>query len=112
LASSDETANLHGVRFSSFSIEDSTVVKAIGLAVLLCTAASIASAHDFTNGRDECSRFAFFSHCTRFIDAKLDTSPAVVSAPEMDSASALAGLTLLAGGLVVLSGRRRQSSKA
>jgi len=33
-----------------------------------------------------------------------------VQAPEIDPASAMTGLTLLAGGLTVLRGRRRKSS--
>jgi len=34
-----------------------------------------------------------------------------VKAPEIDPASALAGLTMLAGGLAVLRGRRRVTAK-
>jgi hypothetical protein len=37
--------------------------------------------------------------------------PVVHRAPEIDPASALAGLTLLAGGLAVLRGRRRTEEK-
>jgi hypothetical protein len=36
--------------------------------------------------------------------------PRTVSAPEIDPASALAGLTLLAGGLAVMRGRRGRKS--
>jgi hypothetical protein len=36
--------------------------------------------------------------------------PVPISAPEIDPASAIAGLTLLAGGLAVLRGRRGQKS--
>lgn len=35
----------------------------------------------------------------------------VLSAPEMDPASAMAGLTMLVGGAAVLRGRRRKTSK-
>jgi hypothetical protein len=39
------------------------------------------------------------------------TPPRLVRAPEIDPASALAGLTLLAGGLTVLRGRRGRKSE-
>ena len=39
------------------------------------------------------------------------TPPRLVRAPEIDPASALAGLTLLAGGLSVLRGRRGRKSE-
>jgi LPXTG-motif cell wall-anchored protein len=38
-------------------------------------------------------------------------SAAVARAPEIDPASAMAGLTMLAGGLAVLRGRRRKDSQ-
>jgi len=38
-------------------------------------------------------------------------SPSPVQAPELDPASAMAGLTMLAGGLAVLRGRRRKNDK-
>ena len=43
-------------------------------------------------------------------DATLSATSSVV-APEIDPASAMAGLTMLAGGLAVLRGRRRMKSK-
>jgi hypothetical protein len=36
------------------------------------------------------------------------SGPGTMAAPEIDPSSAMAGFTLLAGGLVVLRGRRRQ----
>jgi hypothetical protein len=41
----------------------------------------------------------------------LPTNPSPVKAPEIDPASAMAGLTMLAGGLAVLRGRRKVNSK-
>jgi hypothetical protein len=38
-------------------------------------------------------------------------SPPAVKAPEIDPGSAMAGLTMLAGGLAVLRGRRRAEAK-
>lgn len=49
--------------------------------------------------------------CTRFLAGEICTPvdpphPTPVAAPEIDPAAAVAGLTLLAGGLAVLRGRR------
>jgi LPXTG-motif cell wall-anchored protein len=77
------------------------VVKKIGLAVVLLAMAGVASA-DAGSG---CLQFAFLS---RFCQA--GPNPGTVSAPEIDPASAMAGLTMLAGGLAVLRGRRKKIS--
>jgi hypothetical protein len=79
------------------------MIKKIGLVVLLATLSSVASA------RETCTTkylFGFIPYpsCTRTSDP--------VAAPEIDPASAMAGLTLLMGGLAVLRGRRFNNTKA
>jgi hypothetical protein len=86
------------------SVEDITVVKKIGLVVALLAIAGVASAD------------AGSSNCFHFLGFDLFCKPAPqhpgpVSAPEIDPASAMAGLTMLAGGLAVLRGRRKKISK-
>jgi LPXTG-motif cell wall-anchored protein len=76
------------------------VVKKISLAVVLLAMAGVASAD-----ASGCLQFAFLS---RFCQA--GPNPGTVSAPEIDPASAMAGLTMLAGGLAVLRGRRKKIS--
>src|SRR5260221_11941730 len=63
------------------------------------TMAGVASARD--GGSDKCFQILWFSFCPP------TTDPAPVKAPEIDPASAMAGLTMLAGGLVVFNGRRK-----
>jgi hypothetical protein len=75
------------------------MVRKIAAALALITLAGAASASE-SNG---CREILWFSFCP-----KGDT---VVRAPEMDPASAMAGLTLLAGGLAVLRGRRGKKSE-
>jgi hypothetical protein len=70
------------------------MVRLFCLAALLMTMAGVASARG--GCEDECSR-----------DFE---SPHHLRAPEIDPASAMAGLTMLAGGLAVLRGRRRTQS--
>jgi LPXTG-motif cell wall-anchored protein len=70
------------------------VVGKISLAVLLLTISGVASADDDDRG---CRSSFWFESCRQ-----------PVRAPELDSASAIAGLTMLAGGLAVLQGRRRK----
>jgi len=74
------------------------LVKAIGLAVLLASFASVSSAGPVTS-----------------IICKIDPKFGKIcatKAPEVDPASAAAGLTLLMGGLVVLRGRRSKKPDA
>jgi LPXTG-motif cell wall-anchored protein len=72
------------------------MVRQFCIAALLMTMAGVASAGD----RDRCEHFW----------CKPDFDPKPVRAPEIDPASAMAGLTMLAGGLAVLRGRRRKQS--
>jgi len=64
--------------------------------------AGVASASSNQSGG--CFQIFWFTFCP-----KPGNPP--VQAPEVDPASAMAGLTLLAGGLAVLRGRRRVISK-
>jgi hypothetical protein len=77
------------------------VVRKISLALVLMAMAGVASA----SPSDQCFHVAWFTFCPP-TDHR---SP--VKAPEIDPASAMAGLTMLAGGLAVLRGRRRINSK-
>jgi hypothetical protein len=76
------------------------VVRKFCLAALLMTMAGVASAGD----RDKCVHFWGIEWCMP------DFDPKPVRAPEIDPASAMTGLTMLAGGLAVLRGRRRKQS--
>ena len=74
--------------------------KKITLAVALLSIAGVASAG--SGGGDGCIKLWFFEYCP----PRPPSHPAPLKAPEIDPASALAGLSLLAGGLAVLRGRR------
>ncbi len=78
------------------------MLRKISLALVMMTMAGVASA---SGGTSKCYTFWFITICPP------STNPGPVKAPEIDPASALAGLTLLAGGLAVLRGRRRVTSK-
>jgi hypothetical protein len=76
------------------------MMKSIGCAILLLTMAGAAAA------KDKCDKILWFRVC--------DPTPPhrPIKAPEIDPASAMAALTLMAGGLAVLRGRRTKNSKA
>jgi hypothetical protein len=76
------------------------MVRKISLALVLMAMAGVASARD----SDKCFQFLWFT-CPR------PDQPRPIKAPEIDPASAMAGLTMLAGGLAVLRGRRRINPK-
>ena len=89
-----------------------TVVRKISLALVLMAVAVAASAserREGTEGRDgrsdKCVHILGSTYCPP------SDHPSPVKAPEIDPASALAGFTMLAGGLAVLGGRRRVNSK-
>jgi len=86
-----------------FESEDYTVVRKISLALVLMAMAGVASAGQ--NNSDQCFRILWWTFCP----PSEHTTP--LKAPEIDPASAMAGLTMLAGGLAVLRGRRRINSK-
>ena len=79
------------------------MIRKFSLALMLMTMAGVASAAD--NG-GQCLQILWFGPICFG-----PTSPSPVQAPEIDPASAMAGLTMLAGGLAVLRGRRRIKSK-
>jgi LPXTG-motif cell wall-anchored protein len=79
------------------------VFRKISLALVLASMAGMASASNAGSG-DKCFTIAWFTFCS-------PEQPAPVKAPEIDPASAMAGLTMLAGGLAVLRGRRRKNSQ-
>jgi LPXTG-motif cell wall-anchored protein len=78
------------------------MVKKIGLVVALLAIAGVASADA---GSSDCLHIAFLE-----LFCKAGPGHGPVSAPEIDPASAMAGLTMLAGGLAVLRGRRKKIS--
>jgi LPXTG-motif cell wall-anchored protein len=80
-----------------------TVVRKIGLAVVLMAMTGVASAGG--PGSSNCFHILWLDFCP------WTPSPAPVQAPELDPASAMAGLTMLAGGLAVLRGRRKKNDK-
>jgi hypothetical protein len=86
------------------------MIRKIGLALALMTVTGVASA---SSGNSEtcfqllpwlepiCISTSSFSPPSR------PSQPSRTQAPEIDPASAMAGLTMLAGGMAVLRGRRR-----
>ncbi len=78
------------------------MLKKISLAVALMSIAGVASA----NPGSKCVNFIIFEWCPA-----PPSNPSPLKAPEIDPSSALAGLSLLAGGLAVLRGRRSKNSK-
>ena len=76
------------------------MVRKIAAALALMILAGAASASE----SNDCREILWFTFCHS------DKSDDVVKAPEIDPASAMAGLTLLAGGLAVLRGRRAKKS--
>ena len=84
-------------------VRDNTVIRKISLALVLMTLAGAASASPTRDSK--CINFWFITICGP------SGNPNPVKAPEIDPASAMAGLTMLAGGLAVLRGRRRVISK-
>jgi LPXTG-motif cell wall-anchored protein len=86
-----------------FQPEVYTVLRKISLALVLASLAGVASAANTGSG-DQCFQIAWFTFCS-------PQTPPAVKAPEIDPASAMAGLTMLAGGLAVLRGRRRKNSQ-
>jgi hypothetical protein len=77
------------------------VVRKISLALALMTMAGVASAKD----SDKCLHLLWFDFCPP------SEKQEPVKAPEIDPSSAMAGLTLMLGGLAVLRGRRGKITK-
>jgi hypothetical protein len=88
------------------------MVRKIGLAILLMTLTGVSSASSNggcpSNSHPEQIWFIPLTFC---VPNNPNKSPSTVQAPEIDPASAMAGLTMLAGGLAVLRGRRLKSKE-
>ena len=74
------------------------MLRNIGLALALMTMAGVASAKD--SDSNKCFHILWFDFCAP------SEKHEPVKAPEIDPSSAMAGLTLMMGGLAVLRGRR------
>jgi hypothetical protein len=85
------------------------MVRKFGLAILLATVAGVASA---TPPGVTCTTQYFLGIFPYEVCTYDPSHKHVVAAPEMDAASAVAGLTLMVGGLAVLRGRRSKVAKA
>jgi hypothetical protein len=86
------------------------MVRKIALAILLTSAAGIASA---TPTGMTCTTHYFLGIIPYEVCTWNNPPPKpVVAAPEIDAASAVAALTLLVGGLAVLRGRRSKIANA
>jgi hypothetical protein len=85
------------------------MVKKLGLAILLATVAGVASAYP---PGVSCTTEYFWGIFPYEVCTYSAPPKHVVAAPEMDAASAVAGLTLMVGGLAVLRGRRSKVVKA
>jgi hypothetical protein len=77
-------------------------MKKLALAALLL--AMTGSSAFAGGGEKKCNQFLFWSFCPE------PTHKHTVAAPEIDPASALAALSLMAGGLAVLRGRRSKGT--
>ena len=79
------------------------MVRKIALGILLASIATAASASQGENCKIEwLFGFIPIEHCVK-------SPPTPVRAPEVDASSAIAGLTLMLGGLAILSGRRKKN---
>jgi hypothetical protein len=85
------------------------MVKKLSLAILLSAVASIASA---TPPGVSCTTEYFWGIFPYEVCTYDPSHKHVVAAPEIDTASAFAGLTLMFGGVAVLRGRRSKVAKA
>jgi hypothetical protein len=81
------------------------MVKKIALAIVLSSIAMAASAKEKETCEWVWHGWLPVLECTK------DKPVTVAKAPEIDPASAMGGLTLLLGGLVVLRGRRSKTSE-
>ena len=86
------------------------MVRKIALGILLASIAGAASAipSPGSGGGFVCTKESFWLWTWE----NCEKSKKTVAAPEIDPASAMGGLTLMVGGLLVLRGRRSKVSKA
>ena len=80
------------------------MLRNIGLTLALITMAGVASARD--SGSNKCFHILWLDFCGT------SEKHEPVKAPEIDPSSAIAGLTLMMGGLAVLRGRRSKMTRA
>jgi hypothetical protein len=85
------------------------MIRKIALGVLLATVAGAASAN---TKLDLSCHIEYFLGFIPYEVCTVVKPPKIVAAPEINSASAIAGLTLMVGGLAVLRGRRSKVAKA
>jgi hypothetical protein len=85
------------------------MVKKIGLTILLATVATVASA---TPPGVTCKTEYFWGFFPYEVCTVDPSHKHPVAAPEIDAASAVAGLTFMVGGLAMLRGRRSKITKA
>jgi hypothetical protein len=90
-----------------FKIEDFIVIRKISLALALMTVTGVASAAPSGNS-ETCFQLVPWLQpiCIPAFPSR-PSQPTRTQAPEIDPASAMAGLTMLAGGIAILRGRRR-----
>jgi hypothetical protein len=88
---------------------ENAMVRKLGLAILLTTVAGVASA---TPPGVSCKTEYLWGIFPYEVCTSDPSHKHVVAAPEIDAASAVAGLTLMFGGLAVLRGRRSKIAKA
>ena len=81
------------------------MVRKLAFAVLMTSLTGIASA---TASRDVSCTTHYFWGIIPYEVCTVDHQTKPVAAPEIDAASAVAGLTLMIGGLAVLRGRRNK----
>ena len=87
------------------------MVRKIALGILLMAVAGAASANASTGGVS-CKTEYLFGVIPYEVCTVVKKNPRPVAAPEINAASAVAGLTLMIGGLAVLRGRRSKGEKA
>ena len=91
------------------------MIRKIGLALALMTVTGVASASASSGSSETCFQLLPWLEpvcipAFPFAPPK-SSQPTSTQAPEIDPASAMAGLTMLAGGIAVLRGRRRMKTK-
>jgi hypothetical protein len=89
------------------NILEFSMVRKIALVILLTAIAGVASARESHEDHETCKIEKFWGFFPIEVCTHSD-EPKTVKAPEIDSNSAMAGLTLMAGALAVLRGRRRK----
>jgi len=87
------------------------MTKLASVAVLLLAATSVASAHGNGPSPVICKDITKIDNTIDNLDPNAHLKPGAWCAPEIDPGSAMAGLTLLLGGVAVIRGRRSKKSE-